>query len=811
MEENKNQEIIDVEISKKVKKSFLDYAMSVIISRAIPDVYDGLKPVQRRIIYSMYTSGFTYDKPYKKSVRVIGDVLSRFHPHGDSAVYEALVRLAQPFSMRYTLVDGHGNFGSIDGDEAAAHRYTEARLTKLSVQLVRDIEYNVVNFITNYDGIDLEPVVLPSRFPNLLVNGSSGIAVGMATNIPPHNLVETINAVIALAKNPNLTVDEIMQILHGPDFPTGGIILGFDGIKEAYATGTGSVIVRAKTHFENDNKRTIIVVDEIPYKINKSELVKNISSLVKENIIDGITKINDESNMNGIRIAIHVRSDCIPEIILNKLFSLTKLQTSFNIIFLCLEKNMPKIMPIKTILNSYLEYQIEIITNRTIFLKKRDEERKNIILGLFVVIDNTNEIIELIKKSTTAEEAAKKISEIYALNENQVQAILSMTLRRLTGLEKNKLTEELKEIEIKLSEYDHILENRENKIQVITKELLEISDKFGDKRKTDILNIDSKIDEESMIPNNQIVIIITNSGYLKRTDLNIFRTQRIGGTGAKGMVVHDDDVIKISIQANMHDNLLFFSSKGKVYRFKAYKIPDGSKNAKGIPAQNFFNLDKNEKETIVSLVKEINGNNNLTFVTKKGLVKQTKSAEFNKINSNGKIAIKLNSNDSLFDVKYTDGNSLICLATKNGKFVCFNETDLHTVSRNAKGVMGISMADNDVIVGFCTSLEGNDIISVTENGYGKITNIDKYRVTKRKAKGIKTIKITNKNGYLVAVKAVNKKDDLIVITNKGVMIRFLLKNLRSMGRTTQGVRIIKLKPGQKISSIVVCANEDENN
>ena len=808
MEENNKltSEINNIEISKKVQKSFLDYAMSVIVSRAIPNVFDGLKPVQRRIIYSMYTSGYTNDKPYKKSVRVIGEVLGRFHPHGDTAVYGALVRMAQPFSMRYVLVDGHGNFGSIDGDEAAAHRYTEARLTKLSLQLVRDIEYNVVDFVSNYDGIDQEPIFLPSRFPNLLVNGSSGIAVGMATNIPPHNLREVIDAVISLAKNPDLTISEIMQKLKGPDFPTGGIILGNEGIKKAYETGTGTIIIRSKHHFEKDNKKNIIVIDEIPYGVNKSELVKTISVLAKETI-DGITRINDESNIKGIRIAISIRSDSIPEIILNKLFSLTKLQTSFSIIFLCLKNNEPKVMTIKSILSSYLEHQVNIITRRTIFLEKKDNDRKSIILGLFTAIDNINEIIEIIKNSSTSEEATKKISEFYKLKENQVQAILSMTLKRLTGLEKNKLSEELKEIEKRLLIYKNILENEKNKIDVVIKELEEIKEKFGDERKTDILEIESKIDEESMIPNKNIIVAITESGYLKRTDLSEFRKQNVGGVGSKGMTINEDDTIKLFIQVNTHDDLLFFSSEGKVYRFKGYKIPDGSKNTKGIPAQNFFNLDKTKQEIIVSIIKQ-NNNEKLTFVTKKGLIKQTKFEEYIKINKGGKIAIKLNDNDNLLDVKCTDGNSLICLATRKGKAVVFNENVLRTTSRNTIGVKGIKLEKDDVVVGFCTSLEGKNILAVTEKGYGKITNLEEYRITKRNAKGIKVAKITDKNGYLVAIKTVLGDEDLMVITNKGMVIRFSMKRLRLLSRVTQGIRFINLKQGQKISSVAVCLNEN---
>lgn len=796
-----NLEINDIEISKKVKKSFLDYAMSVIVSRAIPDVYDGLKPVQRRIIYSMFTSGYTPDKPYKKSVRIVGDVLGRFHPHGDTAVYGALVRMAQSFSMRNILIDGHGNFGSIDGDEAAAYRYTEARLTKLSLQLVRDIECDVVDFMTNYDGVDKEPVTLPSRFPNLLVNGSSGIAVGMATNIPPHNLRETIDAVIALAKNPYLTVDEIMEKIHGPDFPTGGIILGNEGIKKAYETGTGSVIIRAKYHFEQQDKKNIIVIDEIPYGVNKAELVKSISVLAKETI-DGITRISDESNMKGIRIAISIRSDCIPEIIINKLFSLTKLQTSFNIIFLCLEKNEPKVMPIKLILSSYLDYQINVITRRTIFLKNKDSDRKIIVLGLLTAIDNINEIVEIIKKSSTSEDATKKIMSLYSLKDEQVQAILAMTLKRLTGLEKNKLLEELKEIEKRLLTYEHILENRENKLNEIIKELEEIKNQFGDDRKTDILlNVRSEINEEEMIPNKGIIVSITKNGYLKRTDLDMFRKQNIGGVGAKGMEINDSDFVRLFIQANTHDNLLFFSTKGKVYSFKGYKIPDYGKNAKGIPAQNFFCLDKSE--TIVSIINQ-NNEKYLTFVTKKGLIKKTEFKEYLKIKKNGKIAIKLNEGDDLLDIKYTNGNSLICLATKKGKAVVFNEGVLRATSRGTIGVRGIRLEKDDEVVGFCTSLEGEKILAVTENGYGKITNMSEYRITKRNAKGVKIAKITNKSGCLVTIKTVLGNEDLMVVTNKGIAIRFSISCLRSLGRVTQGIKFINLKQGQKISSATVC-------
>ncbi|MBP5301560.1 MAG: DNA gyrase subunit A [Bacilli bacterium] len=805
------ENIKDVEISEQVKKLFLDYSMSVIVARAIPSVSDGLKPVQRRIIYSMYLSGRTHDKPFVKSVRAVGDTLGRFHPHGDSSVYGAMVRLAQPFSMRYPLIDGHGNFGSLDGDEAAAYRYTEVRLTKLSSQLVRDIEFDVVKFMSNYDGMNQEPVELPARFPNLLVNGSSGIAVGMATNIPPHNLTETIDAVIALAKNPNLTINEIMQYLHGPDFPTGGIILGIAGIKRAYETGTGSIIIRSKYHFEQDNKKKVIVIDEIPYGVNKAELVKSISLLAKETI-DGITKINDESNIKGIRIAIHIRVDCIPEIILNKLFSLTKLQTSFSIIFLCLKHNIPKIMPIKTILNSYLDHQIEVITKRTLFLKNRDNHRKNIINGLFIAIKNINNVIKIISSGTTFEEIEQQLSKTYNLSNEQIQAILSMTLKRLSGLEQEKLLEELSDIKERLLSYENILKNRDNKIKVIIDELEEIKREFGDNRRTEITDINWEINEEDMIPQRDIVVAITEKGYIKRTDLDLFRQQNVGGIGSKGMNVTDDDVIKLFINANTHSNLLFFSSIGKVYRIKGYKIQEGNKTSKGIPVQNFFDLNKEKHEKIVSIVKQ-DDTKNLTFVTKNGLIKQTKLKEYQRINKTGKIAIKLNDNDDLFDVKCTDGNNLICLITKYGKAVVFDSQSLRTTARNTKGVKGVKLSNkDDEVIGFCTSSEGTTILVITENGYGKMTDIGKYKVTRRPARGVKTIKITKKNGFLVSAKIVHGNEDLMAITTKGTVIRVTLSDLKLMNRVAQGTRLIDLKnykQAQKVSSVTIYSEEND--
>ena len=798
----------EVDISEQVKSSFLDYSMSVIFARAIPDVRDGLKPVQRRIIYSMYNSGITPDKPYKKCARIVGDVMGKFHPHGNDAIYGAVVRLAQDFSMREPLIDGHGNFGSIDGDEPAAYRYTEARLAKLALQMVRDIDYDVVDFVDNYDGADKEPVVLPSRFPNLLINGSSGIAVGMATNIPPHNLSEVIDAVIAIAKNPDLKIDEIMKIMPGPDFPTGGIILDCDGgIKKAYETGVGSITVRSKCFIEETDKKKVIIIEEIPYGVNKAKLIESIISLARNKVIEGITNIHDESNIDGIRVVISIRHDCIPEIILNKLYKLTQLQLKFGAIFLCLENNVPKVLPINKILNDYIEYQITIISRRTKFLLKNIQDRKHIVFGLLKAIENINDIVETIKKNNTSEDTLKNLIEKFNLSELQAQAILEMKLKRLIGLESKKLNDELTEIENKIKKYNYILESRNNKLEVIFEELNEIKNKFSNARKTLISKDSSNIDEESLIPKQNIVIILTQNSYIKRMPIDIFKIQNRGGVGVKGTILNENDFIKIFIYTKTHENLFLFSNKGKVYRIKGYQIPDCSKISKGIPVQNLLNLEKNEKiMSIIDLSNCSYNNSFLTFFTKNGLIKRTSIHEFDSIRNNGKIAIKLRENDQLIDVKHTNGDCLISMTSANGRVVIFEEKKVKTTSRNSFGVKGINVCGTYVISAN-TSLEGNNILTITENGYGKMTELKKYRLTNRGAKGVLTLKVTKKTGPLVSTKIVNGDEDLMIINNNGVIIRTSITQISLINRNTQGVRIIRLDKNQKVSSLTILKND----
>jgi len=799
----------DVDISDQVQSAFLDYAMSVIVARAIPDVRDGMKPVHRRIIYSMYESGTTPDKPHKKCARIVGDVMGKYHPHGDAAIYGAVVRLAQPFAMRNTLVDGHGNFGSIDGDEPAAYRYTEARLEKLALQLVKDIDCDVVDFMDNYDGVDREPTVLPSRFPNLLVNGSSGIAVGMATNIPTHNLGEAIDATIAIAKNPDLTALDIMNIMPGPDFPTGGIILGRQGIKEAYETGSGSITIRSKCQVEEDEKsgRKRIIVEEVPYGVNKARLIESIAELVKDKIVEGITNIRDESNKEGIRVVIDVRHDCIPEVILNHLYKLTQLQTSFGIIFLCLENGAPKILPVTTILKDYLEHQIEVIARRTKFLLKKDEDRKHIVQGLLKAIDCIDDIVEDIKKSATPEIASQTLMNKYGLSEPQTQAILAMTLSRLTGLAKKKLDDELAELEEHIRNYNHILESRGNEIEVVIKELNEVKEKFADERRTTISDSLGDIDDESLIPQQDIVVVITQNGYVKRMTANTFRTQNRGGRGVKGATVGDTDLIKLLLHTNTHTDLLFFSNKGKVYRLRGYKVPEGGRISKGIPVQNLLNLEKEEKiMSIIDLRDDIPNVGFLTFFTRNGLVKRTPIEEYLSIRQNGKIAIGLREGDTLLDVKHTNGESILSMSSAKGKMVSFPEATARAMGRTATGVKGMNV-NGTYVVSASTSLEGNIILAITQNGYGKMTEASEYRQTNRGTKGVLTLNTTQKNGRLIATKAIKGDEDLMVITSGGIVIRIPINQIKLSGRNTQGVRVIRLDEGQKVSSLTILPHD----
>lgn len=801
----------DVEVAHEVRSAFLDYAMSVIVSRAIPDVRDGFKPVHRRIVFGMNETGMTPDKPHKKSARIVGDVMGKYHPHGDSAIYSTLVRLAQPFSMRYTLVDGHGNFGSVDGDEAAAMRYTEARMTKLALETVRDINQDTVDFVDNYDGSEKEPEVLPSRFPNLLVNGSSGIAVGMATNMPPHNLTETINAIKLIAANPDITPKEIMeQALFGPDFPTGAMILGKKGILDAYETGRGSVIIRSKAHFEElSNGKTRIIIDEIPYQVNKARLIESIADLVRNKIVDGITDIRDESNKEGIRVVIELRRDVIPEVILNNLYKQTQLQTSFGIINLCLVDKAPQVLNIKQLLGHYLNFQVDIIRRRTEHQLAVAEARDHIVIGLIKANENIDEIVQIIKASANTEEATSRLIERFGFTEIQTKEVLSMTLRRLTGLEKEKLLQEREQLEINIAKYRLILSSRENMIDVVLTELDEIKNKFGDERRTEISNQEANIDDESLIPEEEIIVSITKKGYVKRMSPDEFRTQKRGGKGVKGMKTNEDDLVDTLVHTKTHTDILFFTNSGKVYRIRGHQIPEQQRTGKGMPIVNLLNLDKEETVRAILSVDHYDAGTFLFYVTRLGVVKRTSLEEFSRINQNGKIAINLRDGDQLIDVKVTNGEALIGIAASNGKMVKFNEDDVRSMGRTAAGVKGINLDEGDFVVGVTTSLEGGLILALTSRGYGKMSAAEDYRLTKRGSKGVATIKASEKVGSLVGIRAVKGDEDLFLITEAGTVIRISLEQVSVLGRNTQGVKVINLKKNETLSSFAVVEHSED--
>ena len=847
--------LTDVDTVPLVKESFLDYAMSVIVARAIPDVRDGMKPVHRRIVYSMAENGNTPDKPFKKCARIVGDVMGKYHPHGDQAIYGALARLAQPFAMRYMLVEGHGNFGSVDGDEPAAYRYTEARMAKLALEMVRDINCDVVDFMDNYDGVDQEPTVLPSRIPNLLVNGSSGIAVGMATNIPPHNLGEVIDGVIAIARNPEITVDELMEYIKGPDFPTGAVILGRSGIRDAYETGTGSIAIRSKCHIEERGEHGLkrIVVDEIPYGINKANMIEAMAGLVRDKVIEGISDIRDESNKDGIRVVIEVKRDAIPEVLLNQLYKLTNLQVSFGIINLCLVDNAPKVCSLPVLLQQYLDFQVSVIERRTKFLLEKDEARDHIVIGLIKCHDNIDDIVDIIKESATPEEATKTLMEKYEFTELQVNAILAMTLRRLTGIETDKLIAEREQLEKNIAEYKRILSSRENEIEVVVKELEEIKNKFGDERRTEISNVAANIDDEDLIPQEDIVVTLSRGGYVKRLSVDTFKAQHRGGRGVRGASLNENDVVDLMVYTKTHTDLLFFTDLGKVYRIRGYQIPEYQRTGKGIPVINLINIEKGENVKSIIAVDEYLDYRFLMFFTKDGIVKRTPISEYESIRQNGKIAITLREGDNLLAVKevqskmkaygeidperkyYTmqlDENgrgtftlvnepkqeemdqyyidTIVGIASSEGKMVNFPVEEVRPMGRTASGVIGIDLDEGVEAVGVTVAYEGDLILVVTDKGFGKMTHFSEYRVTKRGAKGVSTLKSTDKVGKIVTVRSVSSEDDLMVITNYGIVIRTHLSEVRQSSRNTQGVKILNLEGRQKVSSIAVVPYEEES-
>lgn len=810
--EDKRENIQDVKLTSEMKESFIDYAMSVIVSRALPDVRDGLKPVHRRILYGMHELGVTPDKPHKKSARIVGDVMGKYHPHGDSAIYESMVRMAQPFSYRNMLVDGHGNFGSVDGDGAAAMRYTEARMSKIALEMLRDINKNTVDFTSNYDDTEKEPGVLPARFPNLLVNGTTGIAVGMATNIPPHNLSEVVDAIYVLMDNPEVTTMDLMEVLPGPDFPTGGLVMGKSGIRKAYDTGKGTITIRARVEIEEmSNGKERIIVTELPYMVNKARLIERISDLHRDKRIEGITDLRDESSREGMRIVIEVRRDTSASVVLNNLYKLTALQSSFGFNMLAIVNGEPKVLTLKQILEHYIAHQEEVIRRRTEFDKQKAEARAHILEGLRIALDHIDAIIHLIRSSESDDVAKKGLMEQFELSERQAQAILDMRLRRLTGLEREKIEKEYQDLLALIADLTDILANHERVLHIIRTELDEVRKKFADPRRTELLVGEVlSLEDEDLIEEEDIVITLTHNGYIKRMPSTEFRTQKRGGRGIQGMGVHDDDFVETLVSCSTHDALLFFTNNGKVYRAKGYEIPEYGRTAKGIPIINLLGINSSEKvQAIINVEGQAEAGHYLFFTTRQGTVKRTDVTEFANIRSNGLIAIGLRDQDELINVTITDGTKNIIIGTHQGYSVTFKETDVRSMGRTATGVRGVRLREDDYVVGMDVLEPNTEVFVITEKGYGKRTSWEEYPVKGRGGKGIKTAQITDKNGPLIGLTTVTGEEDILVITDGGIMIRFDIASVSQVGRATQGVKLIRLETNATVATMAKVESDEE--
>ena len=808
-----DKNLIDVNLTSEMKTSFIDYAMSVIVARALPDVRDGLKPVHRRILYGMNELGVTPDKPHKKSARITGDVMGKYHPHGDSSIYEAMVRMAQWWSYRYMLVDGHGNFGSMDGDGAAAQRYTEARMSKIALEMLRDINKNTVDFADNYDASEREPMVLPARFPNLLVNGATGIAVGMATNIPPHNLGETIDAVKLMMDNPEVTTRELMEVLPGPDFPTGALVMGKSGIHKAYETGKGSIVLRSRTEIEvTKSGRERIVVTEFPYMVNKTKVHEHIVRLVQEKRIEGITAVRDESNREGVRFVIEVRRDASANVILNNLFKMTQMQTNFGFNMLAIQNGVPKILSLRQILGAYIEHQTDVVTRRTIFDKEKAEARAHILEGLLIALDHIDEVIRIIRNSQTDAEAQAELMAKFKLSERQSQAILDMRLRRLTGLERDKIQSEYDDLVALIADLADILAKPERVATIIKEELEEVKRKFGDARRTELMVGEVlSLEDEDLIEETDVLITLSNKGYIKRLDQAEFTAQKRGGRGVQGTGVKDDDFVRELVSTSTHDHLLFFTNKGRVYRLKGYEIPEYGRTAKGLPIVNLLKLDEGESiQTIINVEQDRSDEAYLFFTTRQGLVKRTNVAEFSNIRQNGLKALNLRDEDELINVFLTDGNTDVIIGTKYGYSVRFNEAVVRNMGRSATGVRGVNLREGDKVVGASVVTDQDEVLIITEKGYGKRTMASEYPTKGRGGKGIKTANITEKNGPLAGLLTVKGDEDLMIITDTGVMIRTGVANISQTGRSTQGVKVMRLDQDAKIVTFTTVQPDEKD-